>query len=315
VYPPIEPFNTGVLDVGYGHQLYYEECGNPQGFPVLFVHGGPGVGAGVRDRQFFDPARFHAILFDQRGCGRSTPYGSLVHNTTAHLIGDIEKLRENLGIEKWAVFGGSWGSTLALAYAEGHPDRVAGMVVRGIWFGTPEGVDWMYRGGAGRFYPEEFANFTQGLKGADLRDPIPWYTRQFLSNKPEIRQEAVRRWAEWETWLYTLVPDPKEVVAASEDENALACALIETHYYQNDPFPFDQILPRAAMLKGIPVTIVQGRYDMACPPVSAWQLHEVLPGSRLVIPQTAGHYGHDPVLEPALVEAMDKLDLGRALEQ
>lgn len=310
LYPPLEPYRTGDLSVPGGHSLYYEECGNPEGIPVAFVHGGPGAGAGVDDRRYFDPVKFRVILFDQRGCGHSRPEGRLENNTTADLVEDIERLRSYLDIDNWAVFGGSWGSTLALAYAEAHPARVTGLVVRGIWLNTKKDFDWAYRGGAARFYPQQWREFVVGLTAEHRRDPIHAYRDLMESPDPRVQLDAARRWATWESWLLSLNPNAETMSDYTADKHALDVARVETHYFTRDRYcRGDRILKDAGSLQGIPGVIVQGRYDMFCPPDNADALHRAWPGSELVLVEGAGHFGHDAVLEPELVKAMDALVL------
>ncbi|MDI9919140.1 prolyl aminopeptidase [Rhodococcus sp. IEGM 1379] len=311
LYPPIEPFSSGFLDVGDGQRMYWEASGNPEGKPVVFLHGGPGGGTLPSFRQFFDPAAYRIILLDQRGCGRSTPHvadgADLSVNTTDKLLADIEALREHLAIERWMVFGGSWGSTLALAYAETFPTRVTELVLRGIFLLRRREIDWYYNGGAGNIFPERWAQFLEPVpedeRGDDL---VTVYHRLLHSDDPDVAARAAIAWSAWEGSTSYLLPQPDKVEENSEIRFALAFARIENHYFINGGF-FDeaQLLHKSSALRGIPGTIVQGRYDVVCPATSAWDLHNAWPGSKLVIVDDAGHSAMEPGIMHHLLEATD----------
>ena len=311
LYPPIEPHTSGFLDVGDNQNMYWEISGNPDGKPVVFLHGGPGGGTHPSLRQFFDPDAYRIILLDQRGCGRSTPHvadgADLSVNTTDKLLHDIEALREHLGIEKWMVFGGSWGSTLALAYAETFPTRVTELVLRGIFLLRRSEIDWYYNGGAGHLFPERWAKFLepvpQNERGEDL---VAVYHRLLHSDDAAVAERAAIAWSAWEGATSYLIPKPDKVEENSEVRFALAFARIENHYFVNGGF-FDeaQLLTKSSALHGIPGTIVQGRYDVVCPATSAWDLHNAWPESKLVIVDDAGHSAMEPGIAHHLIEATD----------
>jgi proline iminopeptidase len=311
LYPPIEPHTSGFLEVGDNQNMYWEISGNPDGKPVVFLHGGPGGGTHPSLRQFFDPDAYRIILLDQRGCGRSTPHvadgADLSVNTTDKLLHDIEALREHLGIEKWMVFGGSWGSTLALAYAETFPTRVTELVLRGIFLLRRSEIDWYYNGGAGHLFPERWAKFLepvpQNERGEDL---VAVYHRLLHSDDAAVAERAAIAWSAWEGATSYLIPKPDKVEENSEVRFALAFARIENHYFVNGGF-FDeaQLLTKSSALHGIPGTIVQGRYDVVCPATSAWDLHNAWPESKLVIVDDAGHSAMEPGIAHHLIEATD----------
>ncbi|MFE4501763.1 prolyl aminopeptidase [Rhodococcus sp. NPDC056743] len=311
LYPPIEPHTSGFLDVGDNQNMYWEISGNPDGKPVVFLHGGPGGGTHPSLRQFFDPDAYRIILLDQRGCGRSTPHvadgADLSVNTTDKLLHDIEALREHLGIEKWMVFGGSWGSTLALSYAETFPARVTELVLRGIFLLRRSEIDWYYNGGAGHLFPERWAKFLepvpQNERGDDL---VAVYHRLLHSDDAAVAERAAIAWSAWEGATSYLIPKPDKVEENSEVRFALAFARIENHYFVNGGF-FDegQLLTKSSALHGIPGTIVQGRYDVVCPATSAWDLHNAWPESKLVIVDDAGHSAMEPGITHHLIEATD----------
>lgn len=306
-YPPIEPYRTGTLPVWEKHTLYFEESGNPSGKPVVFVHGGPGGGTEPKQRRFFDPAVYRIVLFDQRGCGRSTPHASLEDNTTWHLVADMERLREHLGIETWMVFGGSWGSTLGLAYAQLHPDRVSQLVLRGIFLIRKWEIAWFYQEGTSRMFPEAWADYLKPIPIAERGDLLRAYHRRLTSEDPKVRQEAARAWSIWEGRTSTLLPNPELVARTGEDGFALAFARIECHYFVNGAFlqRENQLIEDVDRIRHIPCVIVQGRYDVVCPPQSAWELHQAWPESKLVIVPDAGHSANEPGITSALVEATD----------
>ncbi|MBH0119018.1 prolyl aminopeptidase [Rhodococcus sp. HM1] len=311
-YPPIEPYEQGMLDVGDGQQVYWEISGNPDGKPVVFLHGGPGGGTSPLHRQFFDPGAYRIVLFDQRGCGRSLPHvadgADLSTNTTGHLLGDIELLRTRLGIDRWQVFGGSWGSTLALAYAQKHPDRVTELVLRGVFLLRRSEIDWYYNGGAGQIFPDLWEKFCAPLAGAEPGEhPVDTYHRLLHSPDPEVALEAAVAWSTWEGATSSLLPRPEHVAETGEPRFALAFARIENHYFHHRGFLDEgQLLRDAHLLNGIPGVIVQGRYDVVCPATSAWALHRAWPESTLQIVDDAGHAANEPGITHHLVEATDR---------
>jgi proline iminopeptidase len=311
LYPPIEPYVCGRLAVDDIHSVYWEECGNPNGVPVVFLHGGPGGGCSASSRRFFDPTRYRIVLFDQRGAGRSTPNGELRNNTTAHLIADMESLRTRRGIDSWHVFGGSWGSTLALAYAQECPAATLSLTLRGIFLMRGAEIRWLFD--AGRlFRPEAWTMLLDGLP-PELRggDPLEGYAELLASTDRTSRLAAARRWSLYEATLANLLPDPLRLEGAGEEHVAYAMARIEVHYFRNNGFePDDQLLRRIDRIRHLPATIVQGRYDLLCPPISAMHLHEAWPESRLVMVEDAGHSATEPGIRSALVKAMDDLVAG-----
>ena len=305
LYPPIEPFETAILDVGDGHRLYYEQSGNPSGRPVLFLHGGPGAGSSPDHRRFFDPAHYRIVIHDQRGAGRSTPVGELRANSTGHLIADIECLRETLGIADWLVFGGSWGSTLALAYAEEHPAVVKALILRGIFLGRPAEIEWFLHG-MGTFVPESRERFLAALPDAERDDPLGNFHRRLNDADPAVHLPAARAWSMFEGGCSTLRPSPETVAAFGEDRMALGLARIEAHYFINGVFlPDNALLDRIGRIRHIPGTIVQGRYDVICPIVTADRLHRAWPDADYVVVPDAGHSAMEPGVRKALVQAME----------
>lgn len=311
-YPPIEPHEQGMLDVGDGQQVYWEVSGNPDGKPVVFLHGGPGGGTSPMHRRFFDPAAYRIVLFDQRGCGRSVPHvadgADLSANTTGHLLRDIELLRTRLGIDRWQVFGGSWGSTLALAYAQRYPERVCELVLRGVFLLRRSEIDWYYNGGAGRIYPDLWEKFCAPLAGAGPGEhPVDTYHRLLHSPDADVALEAAVAWSTWEGATSSLLPRPDHVAETGEPRFALAFARIENHYFHHRGFLDEgQLLRDAHLLNGIPGVIVQGRYDVVCPATSAWELHRAWPESTLRIVDDAGHAANEPGITHHLVEATDR---------
>lgn len=304
-YPPIEPHRSGMLAVDPLHTLYWEESGNPQGVPVVLLHGGPGSGTTPRHRQFFDPAHYRIVLFDQRGAGRSTPPAECRANTTALLVADMEQLRALLGIDQWLVFGGSWGSTLALAYAQAHPRRCLALVLRGIFLCTDDEIDWFMHG-MGRFFPRDYEEFVAQIPIQERGDLLAAYIRRLFGDDPQTRLHVARAWNRYESSCLHLWPQAPEPHDASSDASALAVARMEAHYFQNRGFfTPDQLLRDAGRLHGIPGVIVQGRYDVICPPVTAQRLHTAWPQARLQIIEDAGHSAFEPGIEAALVQAMD----------
>lgn len=309
LYPEIEPFRTRHLAVDDRHTLHVEECGNPDGLPVVFLHGGPGTGVAPYHRRFFDPARWRIVLFDQRGAGRSTPFADLVDNTTAHLIADIEAIREALGVERWAVFGGSWGSTLALAYAQAHPERVLGLVLRGIFLARDEELRWFNEmdGGARQIFPERWARFRDLIPEAERGDMIEAYWRRLNSGDEATRLAAAQAWSAYEGGSTTLAHDPDGSGDFADPRTALCVALLEAHYFRHGMFlEPGQLLRDVARLRRIPATIVHGRYDIICPVKTALDLHEAWPEAELRI-VLAGHSAADPAIADALLDATDRL--------
>jgi proline iminopeptidase len=308
LYPPIEPYRTGRLKVSSVHEIYYEESGNPSGKPVLFVHGGPGGGSSPKQRRFFHPGKYRILNFDQRGCGKSTPYASLEANTTWDLVSDMEQLREHLGIEQWMVFGGSWGSTLALAYSETHARRVTELIVRGIFLLRKQEIEWFYQRGASVIYPDAWEPFLAHIPAAERADLLSAYYRRLTSEEPAVRLTAAKIWSGWEGATSKLMPDPDFSSHYEEDEFALAFARIEAHYFVNQGFfaSDDQLLSNIAAIRHIPGVIVQGRYDVVCPMESAWALHRAWPEAELIITPDGGHSATDPPNSRALVAATDK---------
>ena len=308
MYPPLEPHRTGTLEVDGGHTLYFEESGNPAGKPAVFLHGGPGGGTSPNQRRLFDPSRYRIVLFDQRGCGRSTPHASLERNTTWDLVADIERLRESLGIERWLVFGGSWGSTLALAYAETHPARVTELVLRGIFLLRRAELEWFYQSGASAIYADAWEPYRDHVPEAERHDLMRAYHRRLTSDDRNVRLEAARRWSGWEGATSKLVPDPALQSHMEEDDVALAMARIEAHYFVNRGWfdPEDQLLRDVGRIRHLPATIVQGRYDVVCPMTSAWDLHRAWPEADLVLTPDCGHSAFDPPNTRALVAATDR---------
>ncbi|MEV6558389.1 prolyl aminopeptidase [Nocardia sp. NPDC051756] len=312
LYPEIEAYDSGKLDVGDGQSMYWEVSGNPDGKPVVFLHGGPGGGTSPAQRRFFDPAAYRIVLLDQRGCGRSTPHladnPDLATNTTQHLIADIEALRTHLGIERWQVFGGSWGSTLALAYAETYPDRVTELVLRGIFLLRRKEIDWYYNGAAGYVYPDEWEKYLAPIPEAERgEDLVEVYHRLLHSADEEVALRAAIAWSTWEGSTSSLLPQPDRVAESADPRFALAFARIENHYFRNHAFLDEgQLLRDAGTIAHIPTVIVQGRHDIVCPTVSAWDLHKALPGSQLHIVEDAGHASFEPGITHHLIEATDR---------
>jgi proline iminopeptidase len=307
LYPDLEPYDTGMLAVDARHTLYYEQCGNPQGKPVVLLHGGPGAGCSAKMRRFHDPAKYRIVLFDQRGSGRSTPHADLVDNTTWDLVADIERLRTKLGIERWQVFGGSWGSTLALAYAETHPDRVTELVLRGIFMLRRWELEWFYQEGASRLFPDAWEPYLEAIPEAERGDLIAAYHRRLTSAEEVTRLAAARAWSVWEGATSFLRVDPAFVIGHEDAAFALAFARIENHYFVNDGFfeTQDQLLRDASRIADIPGVIVHGRYDVVCPIQNAWELHKAWPKAELMISPTSGHSAFEIENIDALVRATD----------
>ncbi|MGR3756633.1 MAG: prolyl aminopeptidase [Tranquillimonas sp.] len=307
LYPPAEPFDQRMLDVGDGHRLYVEQCGRPDGLPVVVLHGGPGGGCSPAMRRYFDPTVYRIVLFDQRGCGRSRPHACIDDNSTWHLVRDIERVRTTLGIDDWVVFGGSWGATLALVYAQEHPDRVRHMVLRGVFLMTRAELDWFYGGGAGMFWPDMWRRFTAPIPEDERGDLIAAYNRRLFSGDLMEEVRFARSWASWENTLASIDNDGPG--GDSPAEYARAFARLENHYFTHAGFLTEetQILNRTARLNGIGGDIVQGRYDMICPPAAAYNLHEAWPGSRLTLVPRAGHALSEPGISRELVRITDAL--------
>lgn len=308
LYPPIHENRHFYLKVDDHHEIYVEECGNEGGIPVVFLHGGPGAGCELFHRQLFDPEKYRIILFDQRGCGRSHPHASLENNTTQDLIADIEKIREELGIEKWAVAGGSWGSTLALAYAETYPKNVLGLIVRGIFLATAEEVHWFYQEGASRIYPDYWQDFIQPIPEAEQGNLLKAYHQRLTGDDEIARMGAAKAWSLWEARTATLLPNKSVLDHFGDPRNALSIARIETHYFMNNSFlEEDQLLKNASILESIPGYIIHGRYDMICSMKQAWDLHNAWPASELFIVQGAGHSAGEMGITAALIKAGNDL--------
>jgi proline iminopeptidase len=304
LYPPIEPYFQGHLSVG-GHRIYYEECGNPGGKPALIVHGGPGGGCNPTMRRYHDPARYRIILFDQRGCGRSTPHASLEHNTTWDLVEDMERLRRRLGIERWQLLGGSWGSTLSLAYAQRHPERVTELVLRGIFLLRRREIEWFYQEGCSWIFPDAFEAYQAIIPEDERSDMIAAYYRRLTDPDPKIQLEAAKAWSVWEGTTLSLKPDPERIRLFGSDAYAIAFARIECHYFINKGF-FErdaQLLEDAHRIRGIPGIIVHGRYDVVTPLKNAWDLKRAWPEADLRIVADAGHSMTEPGIIHELVSA------------
>jgi proline iminopeptidase len=306
LFPEIGPFQSGTLPLDGGHSMYWEEVGNPDGRPVLFLHGGPGAGAGAVHRRFFDPAFWRVVIFDQRGAGRSTPLGELAENTTPHLVADIERLRRFLGIDRWLLFGGSWGSTLALAYAQAWPDRVTGLVLRGVFLGRRAEVDW-FLNGMRLVFPDAHAEFLGFLPEAERGDPLAAYLRRLNHPDPAVHMPAARAWSVYEGSCSTLLPSPATVASFAQDRTALGLARIEAHYFTHGLFlPEGGLLKHMDRIRHLPGEIVQGRYDMVCPPVTAFDLAAAWPAARLTLIPDAGHSALEPPIRRALIAAVER---------
>lgn len=308
LYPAIEPFDTGRLKVSPVHELYYEQCGNATGKPVVFLHGGPGGGISPDYRRYFDSQVYRIVLFDQRGSGKSTPHASIEENTTWHLVADIERLREHLKIERWQVFGGSWGSTLALAYSEKHPDRVTELVLRGIFLCRPKEIQWFYQEGASAIFADVWEEYLKVIPENERADMVRAYYRRLTSDDPAVRLEAARAWSIWEGSTSKLFFDYNSIEKFGDPEFALAFARIECHYFMNNSF-FDTdnyLIENVQTIRKIPAVIVQGRYDVVCPMTSAWDLHRAWPEAELRMIQDAGHSISEPGIIDALVDATDR---------
>ncbi|MER5170671.1 prolyl aminopeptidase [Thioclava kandeliae] len=307
LYPPIEPFDRRMLDVGDGHQLYVEQSGNPHGVPVVVFHGGPGGGCSPAMRRFFDPAHYRIVLFDQRGCGLSKPQASVEHNTTWHLVADIELIRQTLGIERWIVFGGSWGATLALIYAEAHPDHVQALVLRGVFLAMQREIDWFYGGGAGQFFPDLWTRFCEQIPEEERDDLVGAYHKRLFCGDYVTEARHARIWTMWENALASVDTDGH--MGEAPADYARAFARLENHYFTNRAFLDEdgQILRDRHRIEHIPTMIVQGRMDMICPPLSAWRLARDWPLAELQMVPASGHALSEPRITQALVGIMDRL--------
>ena len=307
LYPKIAPYHEFTLAVSSLHTLWIEECGNPKGLPVVFLHGGPGAACEPFQRRFFDPEYYRIILFDQRGCGRSTPHAELRDNTTQDLICDIERIRNHLGLEKWLVFGGSWGATLGLAYAEMHADRVSGLILRGIFLCRSRDIQWFYQDGASYLYPDLWEDYIKVIPEPERDDLLTAFHQRLTGGQKQVQLEAARAWSRWEGATSNLVPNPAVFEHFSNDDTALSLARIECHYFKNNTFMrTNQLLEDAHKLAGIPGVIVHGRYDVVCPIEQAFLLHRVWPDAEFVMAPASGHSATEPEIVDALVRATRK---------
>ena len=308
LYPPVAPYNSGYLRVSDVHELYFEECGNPQGKPVVFLHGGPGAGSNAAVRRFFDPQRYRIVVFDQRGCGRSRPHASLDDNTTWHLVADIEQLRLELRIDRWQVFGGSWGSTLSLAYAQTYPDAVTELVLRGIFLLRPQELSWFYQDGASRLFPDFWQDYLAPIPAAERDDLIAAHHRRLVGDDEAAKLASAHAWSVWEGVTSNLILSEAAVGRFQSDEFALALARIESHYFVNGGFMEspDQLLQNIDRIRAIPAVIVQGRYDVVCPAQTAWDLHQAWPEADLRMVGDAGHSSFEAGIVHELINATDR---------
>jgi proline iminopeptidase len=308
LYPPIAPYDTGTLQVSDLHTLYYEQVGNPHGKPVVFLHGGPGGGIDPVYRQYFDPTLWRVVLFDQRGCGRSVPHAELRENTTWDLVADIERLRKWLGIDCWGVFGGSWGSTLALAYSQTHPDVCTALILRGIFLLRSQELRWFYQEGCSYIFPDAWEAYLQPIPLEERQDLIAAYYQRLTSSDPQIRQTAAQAWSVWEASTSKLIPDAGLQARFGQSQFADAFARIECHYFVNKGFfeTENQLLRQCDRIRHLPITIVQGRYDVVCPPISAWELYKKLPEAEFILVPDAGHSMTEPGIRSALLAATDR---------
>ena len=305
-YPPIEPYRSGMLPLDELHTMYWEESGNPGGVPVLLLHGGPGSGTSPMHRQFFDPDHYRIVLFDQRGAGKSTPLGEYRHNTTQLLVADIERLRELLGIARWLVFGGSWGSTLALAYGQSHPERCSGFVLRGIFLCTQPEIDW-FLNGMRWFFPLAHERFVAPIPHAERGDLLAAYCKRLFSDDAAENIAAAQTWSRYESSCLHLLPNPQAEQEFDSPQVALSVGRLEAHYFRNAGFLApDQLLKNLGLLHHLPALIVQGHYDVICPPVTAWRLHQAWPQARLEMVDDAGHSAFEPGIEAALLTATNQ---------
>jgi proline iminopeptidase len=307
LYPPIEPYATGMIDVGDGHTVYYERCGTPGAKPAVFLHGGPGGGMSANHRRLFDPAVYDVMLFDQRGCGQSTPHAALHANTTWHLVDDIERLRQVAGADKWLVFGGSWGSTLALAYAQTHPSKVSELIVRGVYTVTPAEIAWYYQFGVSEIFPDKWERFEALIPENERHDMVAAYRKRLTGSDASVQLQAAKAWSIWEGETITLLPSQDLSSAFADEHFALAFARIENHYFSHGAWlEEEQLLRNAARLHGIKGTIVHGRYDMPCPARYAYQLHKAWPQADFHLIEGAGHAYNEPGILDALINATDR---------
>lgn len=304
LYPEIKPYARHQLAVEHPHELYVDESGTPDGLPVVFVHGGPGAGCDEASRRWFDPTVYRIVTFDQRGCGRSTPHASLDRNTTWDLVADMERIREHLGIDKWVLFGGSWGSTLALAYAQTHPERVHALILRGIFLCRPQEIEWFYQAGASRLFPDYWEDYLAPIPAEERHDLVGAFYRRLTGSDQIAQMHAAKAWSVWEGRTATLRPNGHVIERFSEPQRALSIARIECHYFVNDAFlEADQLLRDMHKIAHIPGVIVHGRYDVICPLDNAWALHQAWPNSELLIIRDAGHAAGEPGITDALVRA------------
>ncbi|MCC7486355.1 MAG: prolyl aminopeptidase [Burkholderiales bacterium] len=311
LYPLVEPYETGTLELDRLHRMFWEQSGNPRGEPVLFLHGGPGAGAAPAHRRFFDPAHYRVVIHDQRGAGRSTPLGELRDNTTAHLVADIERLREHLGIERWLVFGGSWGSTLALAYGEAHPERCTGFILRGVFLCRPAEIEWFMHG-LRAIFPEAWAKFVEIIPEAERAELLAAYHRRLTHPDPGVHMPAARAWSTYEGACSTLLPSPDTVAYFAGDTVALGLARIEAHYFMNGIFlPERALIGNIGRLRKLPCTIVQGRYDAVCPIVTADEIHRAWPEADYIVVPGAGHSAWEPGICAELVKAVERFKTRR----
>lgn len=308
LYPPITPYQSGMLQVSDLHQIYYEQSGNPAGKPVVFLHGGPGGGSIPMYRQYFDPTRWRIIIFDQRGCGKSTPHAELQENTTWHLVADIETLRTHLEIDQWVVFGGSWGSTLSLAYSQTHPERCLGLILRGIFLLRQKEIHWFYQEGASYIFPDAWESYLKPIPPDERQDLLTAYYKRLTDPDRTVQLTAARAWSVWEASTSKLFQDQDLMSTFAEDEFAAAFARIECHYFMNNGFfkSDNQLLENVDRIQHIPAVIVQGRYDVVCPMVSAWELHQAWPEAEFIVIPDAGHSMMEPGIRSALIEASDR---------
>jgi proline iminopeptidase len=311
LYPPIEPYESGLLDVGDGNQIYWEVCGNPDGKPAVMLHGGPGGGCTAKQRRQWNPELYRIVLFDQRNCGRSRPHAGdpdtdLAANTTWNLVADMERLREHLGIEKWQVFGGSWGSALALAYAQTHPERTTELVLRGIFTLRPKELRWFYQEGTNYLFPDVWESFLAPIPEQERGDLIAAYRKRLEGQDDDARLAAAKAWSQWEAATITLLPDPALIEEFGEDKMAVSFARIENHYFHHDGwFEPDQLIRDVGKIRHIPAVIVQGRHDACTPVATAWDLHQAWPEAAFHIVDDAGHAATEPGIVDRLIEATD----------
>lgn len=308
LFPEIEPYEKGHIKVSDLHTIYYEEAGNPKGKPILFLHGGPGAGLDPMNRRFFDPKFYRIILFDQRGCGNSTPHAELKENTTWDLVEDIEKIRQHCSIDKWVVFGGSWGATLSLIYSILHPENVLGLILRGIWLSRKNEVQWLYQEGASRFYPEVWEEYLKPIPEHKRNDIVKAYYDIFTKGEEEKQMEAAKAWSAWEGSISKLIPSKDLIESFSDPNNAIAIAKIECHYFVNNMFAKSDnfVIENAHKISHIPTIIVNGRYDLVCPIYTAWELHKALPKSKFIVVDDAGHSATEPGIVSELVKATEE---------